>query len=99
MKLGTDLGSRLHRFGVVNGKRRVVTLEKHIKRWLQKQFAKNVTAKFKEKNSKNIDWLIWPFDFALTMLDRPDKGRTITLAEITSLIQNLITGSGKRSPA
>jgi tetratricopeptide (TPR) repeat protein len=96
VKLGSDLGSQLHRLGLSKGEQSVVHLKGQTQTWLQQQLQKDANNQNDRKNLKTTsEWLSWPFNFALTLLHRPDKGRKITLAEITMVLTDLLRLSSR----
>lgn len=95
VELGVHLGSRLHRLGLVKGEQSVVHLKGQIQTWLRQQLEKDADNKNDRKKLKTSEWLLWPFSFALTVLHRPDKGRKITLPEITLLLTDLLRLSSR----
>ena len=97
VKMGSDLGSQLHRLGLVKSEQSVLQLQKQTETWLRQQLKKEVPTGKERKTFEVLDWLLWPFRLSLRILHRPDKGRKIKLEEIKLLLQELLMPIRSRS--
>ena len=88
LQITGQVASKLHRLGLTIGEKQIAHLQNQTSKWLKKQFEANT---IEPRQSDRVSpWLMWPFEFALSLLKRADKGRRIKADEIQKLITDFV---------
>ena len=81
--VGVRLEGQLHQLGLRESEQSVEQLRELTQSWLGKQLEGNNDVDIFQR-------LLWPFELALSILRRPDKGRSIKADDIKQLLQEYL---------
>jgi tetratricopeptide (TPR) repeat protein len=99
LKTGIELVILFHRLGLSKGVQIIKRLQKQTRSWLLKQLSVKEDAGAEPDLLENLHWMMWPFDLALKLIYRPDKGKRATHKEMIQLLEESLPDFAKQNEA